>query len=43
MNLKGLSMGVIMLNVVSMVAFGGLATYLYKSGKVHMNPSYDLM
>ena len=43
MNLKGLSMGVIMLNVVSMVAFGGIATYLYKSGKVHMNPSYDLM
>ena len=43
MNLKGLSMGVIMLNVVSMVAFGGFATYLYKSGKVHMNPSYELM
>ena len=43
MNLKGLSMGVILLNVISMVAFGGLATYLYKSGKVHMNPSYDLM
>ena len=43
MNLKGLSMGVIMLNVVSMVAFGGIATYLYKTGKVHMNPSYDLM
>lgn len=43
MNLKGLSMGVIMLNAVSMVAFGGFATYLYKSGKVHMNPSYDLM
>ena len=43
MNLKGLSMGVIMLNVVSMIAFGGIATYLYKTGKVHMNPSYDLM
>ena len=43
MNLKGLSMGVIMLNVVSMVAFGGFATYLYKSGKVHMNPSYELV
>ena len=43
MNLKGLTMGIIMLNVVSMVAFGGFATYLYKTGKVHMNPSYELM
>ena len=43
MNLKGLTTGIIMLNVVSMAAFGGLATYLYKSGKVHMNPSYDLV
>ena len=43
MNLKGLTTGIIMLNVVSMVAFGGFATYLYKTGKVHMNPSYDLM
>ena len=43
MNLKGLTTGIIMLNVVSMAAFGGLATYLYKSGKVHMNPSYELM
>ena len=43
MNLKGLTTGIIMLNVVSMVAFGGFATYLYKSGKVHMSPSYELM
>lgn len=43
MNLSGLTFGIIMLNVVSMVAFGGMATYLYKSGKVHMNPSYELM
>ena len=43
MNLKGLSMGIIMLNVVSMVAFGGIATYLYKTGKVHMAPSYELV
>ena len=43
MNLSGLTMGIIMLNVVSMVAFGGIATYLYKSGKIHMNPSYELV
>ena len=43
MNLKGLTTGIIMLNVVSMAAFGGLATYLYKSGKVTMNPSYELV
>ena len=43
MNLKGLSMGIIMLNVVSMVCFGGIATYLYKTGKVHMSPSYELV
>ena len=43
MNLKGLTMGIILLNVVSMAAFGGLATYLYKSGKVTMNPSYELV
>ncbi|MBQ5325628.1 MAG: amino acid permease [Oscillospiraceae bacterium] len=43
MNLKGLTTGIIMLNVVSMIAFGGIATYLYKTGKVHMNPSYELM
>ena len=43
MNLKGLTMGIIALNAVSMVCFGGFATYLYKSGKIHMNPSYDLM
>ena len=43
MNLSGLTIGIIGLNVVSMVAFGGIATYLYKSGKVHMNPSYELM
>ena len=43
MNLKGLTMGIIILNVVSMAAFGGLATYLYKSGKVTMNPSYELV
>lgn len=43
MNLKGLTTGIIVLNAVSMIAFGGFATYLYKSGKVHMNPSYDLM
>ena len=43
MNLKGLTTGIIMLNVVSMIAFGGFATYLYKTGKVHMNPSYELM
>ena len=43
MNLQGLTMGVIMLNVVSFVVFWGLATYMYKSGKVHMNPSYELV
>ena len=43
MNLKGLTMGIIMLNVVSMIAFGGIATYLYKTGKVHMAPSYELV
>ena len=43
MNLKGLTMGIIMINVVSLAAFGGIATYLYKSGKIHMNPSYDLV
>ena len=43
MNLKGLSMGIIMLNVIALVSFGGFATYMYKSGKVHMNPSYELV
>ena len=43
MNLKGLTTGIIILNVVALAAFGGFATYLYKSGKVHMNPSYDLV
>ena len=43
MNLKGLTMGVIMLNVVAFIGFFGLASYLYKSGKVHMNPSYELV
>ena len=43
MNLQGLTMGVIMLNVVSFVVFWGLATYMYKTGKVHMNPSYELV
>ena len=43
MNLKGLSMGVIGLNVAAFVFFAGIATYLYKTGKVHMNPSYELM
>ena len=43
MNLKGLTMGIIMLNVVSMIAFGGIATYLYKNGKITMQPSYELM
>ena len=43
MNLQGLTMGVIMLNVISFVVFWGLATYMYKSGKVHMNPSYELV
>ena len=43
MNLKGLTTGIIMLNVVSMAAFGGLATYLYKTGKVTMSPSYELV
>ncbi|MBQ7903316.1 MAG: amino acid permease, partial [Oscillospiraceae bacterium] len=43
MNLKGLTMGIIMLNVISMIAFGGIATYLYKTGKVHMAPSYELV
>ena len=43
MNLKGLTMAIIMINVVSLAAFGGIATYLYKTGKVHMNPSYDLV
>ena len=43
MNLKGLSMGIIMLNVVALISFGGIATHLYKSGKVHMSPSYELV
>ena len=43
MNLKGLSMGVIGLNVAAFVFFAGIATYLYKTGKVHMNPSFELM
>ena len=42
MNLKGLTMTIIMINVVSLAAFGGIATYLYKTGKVHMNPTYEL-
>ena len=43
MNLKGLTMGVIGLNVAAFIAFFGIASYLYKTGKVHMNPSYELM
>ena len=43
MNLKGLTMGVIGLNVFAFIAFFGIAAYLYKTGKVHMNPSYELM
>ena len=43
MNLKGLTTGIIMLNVVALISFGGFATYLYKTGKVHMSPSYELM
>ncbi len=43
MNLKGLTTGIIVLNVVALAAFGGVATYLYKTGKVHMSPSYELM
>jgi hypothetical protein len=43
MNLKGLTMTIIMINVVSLISFGGIATYLYKTGKVHMNPSYELV
>jgi APA family basic amino acid/polyamine antiporter len=43
MNLKGLTMGVIGLNVAAFIGFFGLASYLYKTGKVHMNPSYELV
>ena len=43
MNLKGLTMGVIGLNVAAFIAFFGIASYLYKTGKVHMNPSYELV
>ena len=42
MNLKGLTIGVIGLNVAAFALFAGIATYLYKSGKVHMNPTYEL-
>ena len=42
MNLKGLTMGVIGLNIAAFALFAGLATYLYKSGKIHMNPTYEL-
>ena len=43
MNLKGLTMGVIGLNAAAFVAFFAIASYLYKSGKVTMNPTYELM
>ena len=42
MNLKGLTIGVIGLNIAAFVLFAGIATYLYKSGKIHMNPTYEL-
>ena len=38
-----LPMGVIGLNVAAFAFFAGIATYLYKTGKVHMNPSFELM
>ena len=42
MNLKGLTIGVIGLNIAAFALFAGIATYLYKSGKIHMNPTYEL-
>jgi APA family basic amino acid/polyamine antiporter len=42
MNLKGLTMQIIMINIITFVVSFGLATYLYKAGKIHMNPTYTL-
>ena len=42
MNLKGLTPQIMIVNVVTFAVSFGLATYLYKSGKIHMNPSYTL-
>ncbi|MBR4036514.1 MAG: amino acid permease [Oscillospiraceae bacterium] len=43
MNLKGLSMLIIGFNVTSFVVFWGIASALYKAGKITMKPSYELV
>ena len=43
MNLKGLSMLIIGFNATSFVVFFGIASALYKAGKITMKPSYELV
>ena len=43
MNLQGLTPFIMAINVATFVVSWGIATYLYKTGKVQMNPSYELM
>jgi APA family basic amino acid/polyamine antiporter len=42
MNMKGLNTYIIVTNIVVFVVAFGLASYLNKAGKIHMNPSYTL-
>jgi APA family basic amino acid/polyamine antiporter len=42
MNLKGLTMTIILINIITFVVSFGLAYFLYKTGKIHMNPTYTL-
>ncbi|MBQ3393610.1 MAG: hypothetical protein IJG64_00440, partial [Oscillospiraceae bacterium] len=42
MNLNGLTPQIMIINVVTFVVSFGLAYWLNKTGKIHMNPTYTL-
>ena len=42
LNLRGLNMYIITINIITFVVSWSLATFMVKSGKVHTKPSYEL-
>ena len=42
LNLRGLNMYIITINIITFVVSWGTATFMVKTGRVHTNPSYEL-
>ncbi len=42
LNLRGLNMYIITVNIITFVISWGLATFMVKTGRVHTKPSYEL-